>query len=104
SWPLAVSPMFDAFDAIACNESRALQQYAGDLGPILDGAALVVDRLAGGRACRRSGIERLLVELRAGERLGRVLDQQHGRRDGAKTPAPAHAGSALPAQAHADPP
>src|SRR5262245_43442463 len=52
SWPLAVSPVFDAVDAIAGNESRPLQQYPGDLGAILDGAALVVDRLADGRARR----------------------------------------------------
>src|SRR5690349_11579904 len=62
---LPVSPMLDAVDAIARDQRRALQQHACDLGAVLDGAALVVDRIARLRAGLRRLLERLVVECRA---------------------------------------
>src|SRR5690606_31155621 len=62
----------------------ALQQHAGDPGAVGNGAALVVDRAAGGGASPGGGIERGIVELRADQRLCRILDQQHGGGDRAE--------------------
>src|SRR5581483_6941554 len=70
--------------AFGGNRNRALQENAGSLDTIDNGAALVVDRTAGGAAGLGRLLERGLVELRADERLRGALDQERGRRDGAK--------------------
>src|SRR4051794_26885021 len=62
----------------------ALQQHAGDLGAVDDGAALVVDGIAGGAAGGGGGFQRRVVQPAADQRLRRILDQQHGRRHGAE--------------------
>src|SRR4051794_15459282 len=70
--------------AIEGDGGGAAGEDAGDLGAVLDGAALVVDRLAG--ALRRS-IEILqggVVELVANEGFCRIVDDDLGRRDGAE--------------------
>src|SRR3954468_23577097 len=59
----------------------ALQQHAGDLGAVDDGAALVVDGVAGGAAGGGGRFQRGIVQPAADQRLRGVLHQQHGRRD-----------------------
>src|ERR1700682_5842949 len=70
--------------ALGCDSSGALQQHAGNFGAVDNGAALVVDRTAGGAARASCGIERRIVEFAADHRFRRRLDQQHGRRHRAK--------------------
>src|SRR6478752_5405670 len=59
---LAMSPMLDAIDAVARDHRRPLEKNARDLGAVLDGAALVVDRLARVRAGLGRRLERRIVE------------------------------------------
>src|SRR5712664_4777994 len=68
-----------SLSAVGGDGSRALQEHAGNLGTVDNGAALVVDRTARGGASASSGIQRRIVELAADQRLRRRLDQQHGR-------------------------
>src|SRR5882757_8321220 len=73
------------FLGASCSDcNRAFQQNAGNLGAVDNGAALVVDRPAGGGAGGSRGIQRGFIELAADQRLGSVPDQQHSRRDGTK--------------------
>src|SRR5258707_4933780 len=99
---LAVSPMLDSVDAIARDHRRTLQEHACYLGAVVDGAALVVDRFAGRRTGGRGGIERLVVELGADQRLGRLVDQQHRRRHSAEADTRRSDGITLHAEADAD--
>ena len=73
--------------AFRCDRNRALQQNAGGLHSIGNGAALVVDRTAGGAAGFGGFLQRGVIEPRAGQRLTGGFDQQRRRRDGAETDA-----------------
>src|SRR5207253_1597414 len=48
TWILAIFAsvclVLDAVDAVACDHGCPLEQHTGDLGAVVDGAALVVDR------------------------------------------------------------
>src|SRR5882724_8775276 len=68
-----------SLSAVRGDGSRALQEHAGNLGAVDNGAALVVDRTAGGAASGRSSIQRRIVEFAADQRFRRRLDQEHGR-------------------------
>src|SRR5215470_8365648 len=71
--------------ALRRDGNRALQENAGSLDAIDNGAALVVDRTAGGAAGFGRLLERGVVELRADQRLGSALDQKRGRRHSTET-------------------
>src|SRR5437773_10907118 len=62
TWTLAISI---PFGALGGDGGGALEQHAGHFGAVGDGAALVVDRTAGGGTGGSCGIERGIVELAA---------------------------------------
>src|ERR1700742_932329 len=84
-WTFAMSLLSSR--ALGGNRNRALQENAGSLDTIDNGAALVVDRTAGGAAGLRRLLERGGVELRPDQRLPGALDQKRGRRDRAEADA-----------------
>ena len=74
---------------------RAPRQHARDLDPVFLGAALVVDRPAGGARRRGELLERGVVDLGADQRVGAFLRQQHRRRHRAERDARRGAGAAV---------
>src|SRR5215475_856105 len=88
--------------ALGGNRNRALQENAGSLDTIDNGAALVVDRTAGGAAGFGRLFERGVVELRADQRLPGALDQKRGRRDRAEADAGRGADAVLQGEADAE--
>src|SRR5262249_27471501 len=84
------------------NRGPALQEHPGGLHAIGNGAALVVDRTAGGAAGFGGLVQRGIVELRADQRLAGRLDQQRGRGDGAEADARRSADAVLQGQADAE--
>src|ERR1700760_2271509 len=88
--------------ALRRDGNRALQENAGSLDTIDNGAALVVDRTAGGAAGLGCLLERGVVELRADQRLGGAFDQKRGRRDRAEADAGGVANAVLQGEADAE--
>ncbi len=87
----------------SARKRRALREHARDLDPVFLGAALVVDRTAGG--ARRCGelVERGGVDLGADQRVGAFLREQHGRRHRAERDPRRDAGAAIvEREVHAD--
>ena len=78
-------------------------ERAGDLGAVLDGAALVIDRVGGGRGRRRDGREGRIVEGGADERRLGIRDPHGGGRDRAQYDAGIGAGVAIHGDANRSP-
>src|SRR4029453_18182606 len=70
-------PLSICLRAFGGDRHRALQEHAGDLGAISDGAALVVDRTAGGGTGSSRGVQRSVIELASDQCFRGGLDQQH---------------------------
>src|SRR5580698_5400556 len=73
TWTLAMNSI--PCRAFRRDRGRALQQYAGNFGAVDNGAALVVDRAAGGAAGGGSLVKCGFLEPRTDQRFGGRLDQ-----------------------------
>src|SRR5580698_1515632 len=82
TWTLAMNSISSG--ALRRDRGRALQQHAGNFGAVDDGAALVVDRTAGGATGGGGLVKGGFLEPRTDQRFRGGLDQQHGRRHRAK--------------------
>src|SRR4029078_12374126 len=78
TWTLAMKSI--PLGALSGDRGGALEQHAGHLGAVGNGAALVVERTAGGGTGGGRGVERGIVELAADQGFGRRFNQQHRRR------------------------
>src|SRR5215510_5365367 len=87
--------------ALGGDGGGALEQHARGLDAVGDGAALVVDRTAGGAASLGGLFQGSVVELRADQRFTRRIDQERGRCDGAKADARGGADAILDGEADA---
>src|SRR5215472_6333552 len=84
TWVLAMGSLLALGGAFKGDRGRASCEDAGDLDPVFDRAALVVDRLAGATG---GGIELgkgIVIELMADQRGTRLLGDELGRRHGAQ--------------------
>src|SRR6516164_4907407 len=82
TWVLAMAGLLALGGAFKGDRGRAPCEDAGDLDPVFDRAALVVDRLAGATGSSIELGEGIIIELVADQRGGRLFGDDLRRRHG----------------------